>query len=222
MVFETAEEATMRILSFSEDAYTFWALNNEMDSILDQLADSTAAQEVLFLPSFGRRAGDDRPQFGQFDFILITESAVYPAESRWDISPGIRDGVLQLKAPQCKRHIIFQKYVHHWYEAGTDDWADFVEKNEGYLIYFYNDERIEVPIPPANSQLAKNLGYVMKLIKHHFPEEKPPVRNVLLYLYNGTRAFLPEEVKGTDCIFEYVNVDYSKDQLEKSRFLDLM
>jgi hypothetical protein len=213
----------MNILSYGENAYTFWALNNHMKEILNQLGDSfePVSCQVLFRPNFGRRAGDDRPQFGEFDFIILSGSTIYLGESMSDRSPGIKKGVMELKEPHCKRHIIFKKYIDSWFQTDFKDWTQFSNYHNGYFTYKYDRGKVYVPIAYPNSQLAKNLHYTLNLIKSHFGERKPKTKNVFLFLHNDNSTYAPESITATDCKFEMVSVDYSLGLEGDSKYVNI-
>ena len=64
----------MKILGYGEDFLTFWAVSRKLAEILSQLNDDANPEdcEVFYRPSFGRRAGKNRSEFGEFDAIIIT------------------------------------------------------------------------------------------------------------------------------------------------------
>ena len=69
----------MNILGYGEDALTLWALQNILPFILEMLHDSSVPSQcdVFFRPSFGRRGGKRSSQFGEFDFIILSEDRLY-------------------------------------------------------------------------------------------------------------------------------------------------
>jgi len=107
----------MKIYGYGEDALTFWALQNRLPQILAQLNDSSAPSEceIFFRPSFGRRGGPDRSEFGEFDFIILARECLYLGESKWDKSPELTDqGDIKLRDEQRLRHQLFAFYVQEW------------------------------------------------------------------------------------------------------------
>ena len=82
------EVQIMQILGYGEDALTLWAMKNKLDVILEALNDSSdpSTCQVFFRPSFGRSGGDKSPQFGEFDFIILSQNGLYLGESK-DVNP---------------------------------------------------------------------------------------------------------------------------------------
>ena len=76
----------MELLGYGEDGLTLWAIKNRLDTILDKLKDDSDPNNCLvyYRPSFGRRGGLKSAQFGEFDFILLSEHGIYLVESKWD------------------------------------------------------------------------------------------------------------------------------------------
>ena len=76
----------MKILGYGEDFLTFWAITKRLNEILSQLKDKTDPEKctVIYRPSFGRRGGLRRSEFGEFDTIIVTPEKAYLVESKWD------------------------------------------------------------------------------------------------------------------------------------------
>ena len=107
----------MQILGCGEDALTLWAIKNKLDVILEAVEDSSDPSmcQVFFRPSFGRKGGDSSPQFGEFDFIILSKDRLYLGESKWiRSSEKLQGGVLELREEQKRRHEVFQFYVKQW------------------------------------------------------------------------------------------------------------
>ena len=200
----------MEILGYGEDALTLWTIKNELDQILSALGDSSSASEctVFFRPSFGRRGGKNSPQFGEFDFIILSDDFLHLGESKWDRSPELSDsGSLELRDEQILRHRIFAFYVREWAYRQYSSWDEFVRHGSAKLA----SEGIEKPLAPSGSLLASNLMTVLDTIRDHFPVE-PLLTNVLLYLYDGSKSQqLPDEA-GHD--FIVVPIDCSRDTVD--------
>jgi hypothetical protein len=201
----------MEILAYGEDALTLWALKNRLGYILQTLDESSnpAQCQAFFRPSFGRKGGEKSSQFGEFDFILLTENYIYLGESKWDqSSEKIVDGKLVLREEQLLRHKLFKFYINEWAFGPykDDQWQIFVEEAKPKLIL----ENIEKPIAPANSLLAGNLQTSLQLIKEHYKGTgQPEIRNVLIYFHrNLGDDQLPQ--KAGDA-FNVVIIDYSKE-----------
>ena len=196
----------MEIHGYGEDALTLWALKNRLPAILEKLDDKSSASEckALFRPSFGRSGGENSAQFGEFDFILFGKEQLYLGESKWHrSSENIRDGNLDLREEQKLRHKIFRFYVEEWAFGGHPPWPEF-EKTAANRL---RAQGIHKPIAPGGSLLATNLQTVLSLIKQHF-ETRPPIRNILLYLYYGSSEYLLPKSAGQG--FEIINIDCSE------------
>jgi hypothetical protein len=147
----------VKVLGYGEDFLTFWAINRKLDEILGQLNDDTDPEEctVFYRPSFGRRAGTKRAEFGEFDAIITTPKTTYLVESKWDGSnASFPNNVLKLGDIQICRHEIFRWYHENW---KGESWKEFVQKHdEEFRKKFYKN------IAPVNSLLSKNLMTVLK------------------------------------------------------------
>lgn len=200
----------MQMLGYGEDALTLWAIQNKLSVILQAVNDSSdpSTCQVFFRPSFGRRGGDDSPQFGEFDFIILSKGQLLLGESKWDkSSEKLRDGVLQLRDEQKLRHRILKFYVEEWAFGSYSSWREFADKARVKLQL----SGIAKPLAPENSLLAYNLQTVLRVIKKHYPS-LPDIRNVLLYLYNGATVEQPPEKASEG--FELVLIDYSRDAFD--------
>jgi hypothetical protein len=196
----------MDILGYGEDALTLWALKNKLPAMLEKLDDKSSLSEckALFRPSFGRRGGENKAQFGEFDFILLSKEQLYLGESKWHrSSENINNGLLELREEQRLRHKVFRFYVEEWAFGKYTSWSEF-EKAATIKLQTYN---IYKPIAPAASLLRANLTTVLDIIKQHFGI-LPPIKNVLLYLYYGSTTHLPPKSEATD--FEVVSIDCSE------------
>jgi len=196
----------MEIIGYGEDALTLWALTHRLKVVLDELGDSTSADSitVFFRPSFGRRGGPERSEFGEFDFILLTEQAVYLGESKWHrSSEDVEGGRIKLREEQWQRHQILKWYIEEWVAGGFSDWGDFFEKKGGKLTI----GNVTKPLPPKGSLLSENLSAVLSKVGKRFPGQTPSVRNVLLYFYVRKEIESLPLSAGED--FTLVTLDYS-------------
>jgi hypothetical protein len=169
----------MQILSYGEDALTFWALQTQMSTILGELHDNSKIAECMafYRPSFGRSGGEGSSQFGEFDFLLLTRENLYLGESKWDKSTEkIIEGDLHLREEQLLRHKIFRFYVEEWAYGNYADWKDFMVRGAARLC----DLGIKKPIAPEGSLLAENLKSISGIIKKHYAIP-PKILNMLLY-----------------------------------------
>jgi len=198
---------TMEILAYGEDALTLWGLKYQLSAILSRLNDPSSPSQcqVFFRPSFGRAGGDKSAQFGEFDFIILSDASLYLGESKWDrSSEQIVGGVLSLRPEQLLRHRLFRCLVQAWLAGHYTSWSDFMVPAAVIL----QGEGLYKPVAPENSLLAENLEMVFNLIKDHY-NSTPQIKNLLLYFYcasNQTAAFLPQKA-GND--FYVVSLDYS-------------
>ena len=197
----------MQILGYGEDALTLWALQNKLPEILERLDDASdpATCRAFFRPSFGRRGGDERSEFGEFDFILLAAEYLYLGESKWDgSSEVIVDGKLELRAEQLLRHDLFKFYVREWAFGHYLDWQEFEHQAEPKLTQV----GITKPIARAGSKLARNLAAILAVIRKQYAT-LPAIKNVLLYLHAGGAVSRLPHAAGRD--FTVVPIDYSDD-----------
>ena len=196
----------MQILGYGEDALTLWAIQNKLDVILQTLNDSSDPSmcQVFYRPSFGRSGGPGSPQFGEFDFIVLSKNRLYLGESKWDrSSEKLRDGVIELRPEQTLRHELFRFYVEEWAFGSYASWGEFTDAGQVKLQL----RGIAKPLAPENSLLAANLQTVLGVIKRHYVS-RPEIEDVLLYLHEGATAEqLPQAANPG---FKLVLVDYSE------------
>ena len=198
----------IEIIGYGEDALTLWAIKNRLNVILDKLDDHSDVTKckVFFRPSFGRSGGANSSQFGEFDFIILSEKYLYLGESKWDRSSENKEGILVLRDEQKLRHEIFRFYVEEWLSEDFSNWSSFLQKAEEDI----KRKGFIKPLAPENSLLSSNLQTILQIIKSHF-SSTPKTRNVLLYLYSGESTDLPKRVSGS---FELILIDYSADMLD--------
>lgn len=198
----------MEIIGYGEDALTLWAIKNKLNAILCELDDygDTTKCKVFFRPSFGRRGGANSAQFGEFDFIILSEKRLYLGESKWDRSSENKEGTLELRDEQKLRRAIFRRYVEAWMEGQFVTWNSFLQKTGGYLSV----QGFQKPIAPTGSLLAANLQTILTIIKNHFVSALE-IKDVLLYLHDGQSADSPIRTSNS---FELVSIDYSLDTID--------
>lgn len=195
----------MQIVSYGEDAYMLWALTKQLDKILTSAGDSSEENKcnVIYRPSFGRAGGENSAQFGEFDFILLSETSIYLGESKWDSSSEKKGKSLKLREEQLLRHQLFTLYLNNWFNKDFNSWEEFLD---------YFGEIVTVPlgsrkVAPEGSRLSYNLFSLLQYIKSHFNGEKPTFVNMLLYLYQGNNHLdIPTDL---DEHFKLVSIDYS-------------
>lgn len=197
----------MDMLGYGEDALTFWAMNHRLDAILCHLGDGSEYQEsqIFFRPSFGRSGGEESPQFGELDFIILSRQGIYLGESKWNrSSEQVVSGVIALRPEQKLRHSVFKFYIEQWMSTSYENWHDFQKASDPVLLSL----GIRKPIAPAGSLLASNLHILLSTIRR-FYSVLPPITNVLLYLYDSRNFGNRIPVECED--FKIVAIDYSAD-----------
>ena len=170
----------MDIYGYGEDALTLWAFKNRLAEILAQLNDSSLPEEcvLFFRPSFGRRGGDESPQFGEFDFLFQAPSSLYLGEAKWDRSPEASgEGAIALRPEQLLRHRVFRQYVKEWTCGMYAAWDNFLAS----AVPSWPSEK---PIAPTGSLLADNLQEILRFIQSRY-KGTPEMKDVVLYLYDG-------------------------------------
>jgi len=180
----------LKVLGYGEDFLTFWAVTKKLGEILHQLEDNTDAEEctVFYRPSFGRRGGTKRAEFGEFDAIIVTPQTAYLVESKWDGSnASFPNNVLELGDIQTRRHEIFEWYHKNWRE---EDWKEFVRK----CTHEFR-EKFKINIAPEGSLLSQNLMTVLKWTRGR------KLVNVLLFLHKG-------EIPKIETSFKVVTIKY--------------
>jgi len=170
----------MRILGYGEDSLTLWAITRGLRQLLQALGDNSRPDDcqALYRPSFGRGGGPSRSEFGEFDFMLLTQQRLYLGESKWEhSSETVAEGRIQLRDAQLLRHSLFKVYVSEWLKREGAGWHEFVAQAQPVLRH----HDIEKPVAPAGSLLATNLENVLEIIERHF-HSLPEITDVLLYL----------------------------------------
>jgi hypothetical protein len=194
----------MSLLGYGEDALTLWLVSERLQFLLEQLGEEMVgpAPKVLYKPSFGRAGGQDSAQFGEFDFLIIGNDALYLGESKWD---NLRDGpalFAELAPEQLLRHRIFRAYVTAWYQCSGAVWADFCPT----CLQVFEAMDIVKPVAPDGSLLAQNLMTVLAFINQRF-EEIPQIEDVFVYFYRAGLSYPPEFAPNG---FGLVTADYSE------------
>lgn len=198
----------MRILGYGEDALTLWALRKRTPDILRQLGDRTNPSDylVFYRPSFGRKGGSNRAEFGEFDFILVTRECVYLGESKWDHSSEVKDQSANLREEQTDRHRFLRWYVNEWLRHGPKDWGSFAGvAREQFKSVFPKK------LAPNGSILAGSLETILNEIQAHVGTSSIQIRDVLLFLHNSrrTQPLTAVNTVPPDIAFDIVNLDYS-------------
>ena len=203
----------MKVYAYGEDALTLWAIKNRLPEILGKLGDETKVDEckIFFRPSFGR-GGKGTSNFGEFDFIILSDDKLYLGESKWDGAKKAKAKVhIKFKQQQLRRHEIFKWYIEKIKEILKEEcWSTFKEKYKDDFSKCFGPKEIpDLDKKGLKPLLIENLITVLKLIA-----KKPnKIVDVLLYFYNGKN--LEDGCKVTnDNSFECVSVDYNDDNKE--------
>jgi len=206
----------MKVYAYGEDALTLWAIKNRLSEILGKLGDETKVDEckIFFRPSFGR-GGKGTSNFGEFDFIILSDDKLYLGESKWDGAKKAKAKVhIKFKQQQLRRHEIFKWYIEKIKEIKEilkeECWSTFKEKYKDDFSKCFGPKEIpDLDKKGLKPLLVENLITVLKLIA-----KKPDkIVDVLLYFYNGKN--LEDGCKVTnDNSFECVSVDYNNDNKE--------
>jgi hypothetical protein len=212
----------LEIIGYGEDGLTLWAIQWKLGHILNQLKDQSDLQEcqVFYRPSFGRHGGPGSSQFGEFDFLLLSSGHLYLGESKWNqSSEKITEGVITLRGEQANRNLVFRAYVEEWFDKG--DWEGVPSRLRML------SPSIDKKIPSPKSLLAGNLKSILTMIKTHFGNKKPIIRDVLLYFFHSKemqKRAIPNKVqvlKGNRIDFTVMALDYSGAVIEDTHYFIL-
>jgi hypothetical protein len=188
----------VKIIGYGEDALTYWALTEQIESVLTKLSDSSSHLDCLlfYRPSFGRKGGP-HASFGEFDAILATPQSIYLIESKWDGSSQIKKGIIELENNQILRHKIFVWYFNRWNKEKFKNWQLFIEKYEKEFQKEFNGKNIA----STKNRLSANIDYVFNQLDSY----NKNVNNVLLF-FNSVGSIPPTRVIPDD--FQLIIIDY--------------
>lgn len=187
----------MKVLGYGEDFLTFWAITKKLHEILKQLGDETDPEKciVFYRPSFGRRGGAKRSEFGEFDAVILTSETAYLVESKWDGGKAPpSNNVLKLGKVQTRRHEIFRWYHENW---KGENWNEFTKK--------YSQEfrgKFGKNIPREGSQLSKNLKIVLKEM------QGKKLVDILLFFYKEKLPSIQTNFKQVAIKYEPTHGEY--------------
>jgi len=200
------------MLGYGEDAFTFWSLREQLFEILKRLKDQSDPSDCLIFlrPSFGRRGGRGRAEFGEFDAIVASAQNIYLIESKWDKSSENKIDKIILSEVQIRRHKIFSWNLENWdAQKYSNNWGGFESDFQSNFAKKFPDRKMA----PAESCLAKDLEFVLNRLQEHCRgfscKHRKPTRNVLLY-FHGSKSAEIKKVAAGDLNFEVVNIDYSQ------------
>ena len=150
----------VKIIVYGEDALTYWALTEQIDTVLKKLNDDSSQADCLlfFRPSFGRKGGT-LASFGEFDAILATSQSIYLIESKW--SSSSKNGTVKLKPNQILRHQIFEWYFKRWNKETFQSWQSFIEKYEQNFKKEFKGKKM----PSTKDKLSGNIEYVLNQLQ---------------------------------------------------------
>ena len=180
----------MQRYGYGEDGLTLSALTRRQAEILSALDDGCRGECIVFYrPSFGRRGGSHRAEFGEFDGILISDNTIHVIESKWDRCVELPtrsedeetllvDGELELPHSQFLRHAIFESYITLWRAHPHNNWKTFCDAANPEFSKRFNGK----PMAPEGSLLARNLAFVLEAM----PEF--PVKHVAIYFHRDNAA----------------------------------
>lgn len=192
----------MNLLGYGEDALTLWALSSRRSDVLSSLNDPSAPDSctLIYRPSFGRRGGPRSSQFGEFDFIFGTHSALYLGEAKWDKSPELKERPIPLRHEQMERHRVFTAYYRTWIARPQWSETDFLEESRARFIA----EGLEKPTPPTGSTLARNLMSILAVCARA-TDCADSICNVLLVTDSSGRLRLSQEDAPKDFALVCIN-----------------
>lgn len=205
-----------KVIGYGEDALTYWALTEKLECVLKEL-DKSEPQKclVIYRPSFGRRGGPDRAEFGEFDAILATPHKIYLVESKWDRSREIKwdrareNGIIKLREEQELRHKIFDWYFKNCRENDFNNWQSFIEKHQNEFSEEFKGKKKKIVHQKRNrlenSQLWKNLKYIINQLCRY----GRGIGNIILFFkIEGSNPHIT--IDSQDLDFQLVTVDYPK------------
>lgn len=207
----------MELYGYGEDALTLWVLCNHVDQLLADLGDVSEPNAciIFYRPSFGRRGGERSPQFGEFDFLLLTPNQIYLGESKW-IPPGQR--TTQVPEPdqhQLDRHAIFRAYVERWRAEKPSSWSAFF--STAHQLDWGGEK--PKPLPGTGTRLASNLEAVLTMIASFYADfvGELTIIDVLLILHGDSPPL--ESPASKWCI---VRMNYTERMAQRGPYVRLI
>jgi hypothetical protein len=188
------------LYGYGEDALTYWALNNRLGEVLDQLEDPSSIEECIafFKPGIGR-GGRSHTSFGEFDAILVTPLCMYLMEARWSRSSEF--STAGLSHGQIERHRNIEWIAINWMRK--EPFHDFVKRKADDFRDFTGGKEL----PPIGSEVFKRLEFVIGEARRVGRGSKVLVKHVVLILMEeGSRKVVPQFPRP----FHTVKVYYKK------------
>ena len=199
----------MELYGYGEDSLTLWALLNKSQEILKKCEDDSKISDcsIFYRPSFGRKGGDDRAEFGEFDFIIATAQNIFLGESK--CSNNINsNGLIRLHDCQINRHEIFSNYYQIWKTCASEDFFDKCKKE-------FPKTMKKKKIPNPNSKLFSNLIFVFQKFDA-LTQNQINVRNILL-LFHLDNKLKNKQIKPPE-EFTLIQIDAPLIEESKSSF----
>jgi len=201
---------------YAEDGLTLWALTNDLSQILKQLDDrsNTSDCQIFYRPSFGRSGGPNSPEFGEFDFIILSRDSIYLGESKWEESSELSHRTIALEPRQALRHCVLREYIQNYMANPIVDWPTFLYSMEEI---FRSKGIQKMAAKPNKSITTKNLESFLGIVRSHF-RGVPKITDILLFIHRKGRHDLLERVEPKS--FEKVYVEFSE-ETDFGRFTNL-
>jgi len=171
----------VKLYAYGEDGMTLWALCHKLDVILSAVNDSSDPEGclVFYRPSFGRAS--NQGSFGEPDFVMCSQRAVYLGESKWHFSSWAKrsDGLRGFDLrPYALRQATLKFYISEWLKQRPSSWQAFVGNLQSAPPAGH------VP-PKDDTRLADTLESVLTLMADHFGDQREvEVHDLLLYIYD--------------------------------------
>lgn len=200
-----------RIWGYGEDALTLWGLNNHLEKIVvgaGSNLDPKHPCEVFYRPSFGRRGGSKRSEFGEFDFIILAPKTIILGESKWEGSNERKGDMIKLRKEQTLRHKIMRCYLEC---LPHEPWSDYKQRVKNRLVL----EDIDKNVPDEDKLLANVLKTIFKRVTGYYGLERPQIVNILVYFTCKPNLNLLIDTNGNTEVFSLIQIPYpaNKDEI---------
>ena len=177
----------MKLYGYGEDGMTLWALTNDLGEILSQLKDTTPPGDCLafYRPSFGRASARGGHAFGEPDFVVCTQQAVYIGEAKWHASTEWTrrrtESRFRLDLGDLdNRQDTLCFYIRQWLKMRPKDWKEF---RAGLRSKDWPDGHVP---PEDKTRLADTLETVLGLVADYYRDrpDNVEVHNLALYVHD--------------------------------------
>jgi hypothetical protein len=179
--------SAMPVIGYGEDGLTCWALTRHLSivaGVLEPTDQNSPENCILFFrPSFGRKGGPKRSEFGEFDSILLTKQNAYLFEGKWQETAefiGSHPGALLLDEVQFTRHRILRWISRRWHDEGwhqrpSPAWEAYYMAHEASFAAEFGGK----PLVKPTARQSRNLEYLLRQIGER------EIRDVLLYFHSS-------------------------------------